>query len=533
VFTGTHAGQVVDVLAGQAANSGLLTYMLQGVAKAGVGSASSLFQDYAIAPYFGGELSGTGDDSTERATLLNWANSGSAGLDAAFHELEYGGTFSSKQSLADVNAWITSSAAAAKSAGLNLVAYEGGASLDTVRFPTADQATAQAFFSKLLNDPRMGDLYSKLLADFKAAGGTEFLAFNDVSGSSTSGYYGALDSIYDTSSPRYDALLAAMQTSETPAGTSPSNVPSSGNDQLVATSAGGTINALAGDDVITAGTASDTIDGGDGNDKIIGSSGTVDANGVHVEQDYYYGGAGADTITGGEGNDHIYGNEATSAIGAPDGGDSLSGGAGSDAIRGNAGNDTIDGGDGNDWIYGGEDNDSLTGGADKDYIQGDTGNDFVSGGSGNDTLRGGSGDDTVQGGDGNDLLMGDSGHDLLTGGAGNDQFSFTAGQATFATSGTTAYVMDEITDFTIGADKLSLGFHPADVLHGSATSVANAVAWATSALQAHAGTADVAAVVVGTDTYLFYDDAGLGGPLDSGIHLDNVNGSLITTSAFV
>jgi hypothetical protein len=121
----------------------------------------------------------------------------------------------------------------------------------------------------------------------------------------------------------------------------------------------------------------------------------------------------------------------------------------------------------------------------------------------------------------------------MTGGAGNDIFSFGVGHATFTTTGASAYVTDEITDFTIGADKLSLGFHPAEILHGSASTVAEALSWATQALQAHAGTTDVAAVSVGSDTFLFYDDAGKGGAVDSAIHLDNVGGSLVSTADFV
>ena len=514
VFTGTHAGQLVDVLGGQAAGSPLMTYMLQGIAKAGLGSAATLFDDYAVAPYFGGELSSAGASSSDKAIILNWANSGAAGLDAAFHELQYGGSLSHDQSLAQVQNWLTSSATAAQSAGLNLVAYEGGASLETTRFSTTDRATVKAFFGKLMNDPRMGDLYTKLVENFKAAGGSEFLAFNDVSGNVTGGYWGVLDSIYDSSSPRYDALIAeALASSGSGSGIgsgggSGSTVPTTGNDTLVATAQGGTINALAGNDTITAGTASDTIDGSDGNDRIIGSSSAT-------EHDAYYGGAGADTIVGGSGNDQIWGNEPTSTDANPDGGDSLSGGGGNDAIRGGSGNDTIDGGDGND------------------YLQGDAGNDLITGGSGNDTLRGSGGNDTLLGGEGDDRLVGESGHDVMTGGAGNDVFSFAAGQAPFTTTGTTAYKTDEITDFTNGFDKFALGFHPVQILQGSATTEAAAATWATQALHSHVGVADVAAVTVGTDTYLFYDDSGKGGALDSAIHLDHVTANLIDISDFI
>jgi len=430
VFTGTHAGQAIDVLAGQAAYSGLMPYMLDGVAKAGLGSAASLFQAYAVAPYFGGEMGLAGSNSTDAAKVLSWARGGAAGMDAAFHELEYGGSLHSDWSLAVVHNWLTSSAAAAKSAGLAMVAYEGGASLEVTRYSTSVQAEVQSFFAKMMNDPRMGDLYTKLVADFKATGGTEFVAYADVSGSSTYGYYGVLDSIYSTGSARYDALLAA-RTDTAAAPADQAVTPTAGADNITGAAAGQTIHALAGND----------------------------------------------TVTGGTGNDVFYGE---------------------------AGNDSLVGNGGADWLIGGD------------------GNDTQSGGIGDDTLQGGSGNDVLNGGDGNDRLQADGGYDTITGGAGADRFVTPAGCATFTTTGSSAYATEEITDFTTGVDKLALGFHPVALLNGTAASVSAAATWASQTLQAHAGTADIAAVVVGSDTYLFYDDHGAGGAMDAAIKLDHI-----------
>jgi hypothetical protein len=93
--------------------------------------------------------------------------------------------------------------------------------------------------------------------------------------------------------------------------------------------------------------------------------------------------------------------------------------------------------------------------------------------------------------------------------------------------------MDEITDFAFGTDKLSLSFQPAAILQGSAVNVAAAMSWAAKALQSHPGAADVAAVTVGSDTYLFYDDHAKGGALDAGIHLDHVMASGLKLTDFV
>jgi hypothetical protein len=106
-------------------------------------------------------------------------------------------------------------------------------------------------------------------------------------------------------------------------------------------------------------------------------------------------------------------------------------------------------------------------------------------------------------------------------------------QASFITSGPSAYLADEITDFAPGIDKIALAFHPVQLLHGSAASVSAAATWAMQALHGHNGVADVATVTVGGDTYLFYNDAGTGGALNSAVHLDHVVGGALTLTDFV
>ena len=540
VFAGTHSDQLVDVLAGQAANSGLLTYMLQGIAKAGLGSVSGLFDDYAIAPYFGSEM-GQGVKSADLQTIVGWANSGSAGLDAAFHELEFGGSLTSDMSIALVSQWINKSATAAQANGLALVAYEGGISLGTTRWATADKPIVQDFFNRLLADPRMGQLYTKLVQAFANAGGTDFLAFNDVATPSDSGSFGMLGSIYDSGSARNDALLAlsAKVIGGSTTGTTGTTALASMSNALPNS---GHIVGTAGADKLYATNQSDTIDGAAGNDSIVGSSGSTDAQGHPLESDFYMGGAGADTIIGGNGNDHIYGNSINVVAGSMDGGDSLLGGAGNDYIQGNAGNDTIDGGTGNDRLYGGGDNDSILGGLGNDYLQGNKGNDTLSGGDGNDFLHGGADNDSLSGDAGNDQLFGDAGNDTLiggagidtlTGGSGNDMFVFKGHDAAFATSGTAAWVTDEIADFSHGFDTLKLDFRPVALLQGSAATVSAAYTSATQLLQAHTGQADVATVTVGNDTYMFWDSTGHGGAIDSALHVDHVKASVFTLTDFV
>ena len=89
----------------------------------------------------------------------------------------------------------------------------------------------------------------------------------------------------------------------------------------------------------------------------------------------------------------------------------------------------------------------------------DAGNDTLTGGAGNDLMYGGTGNDVLNGGNGNDILIGRAGADTLTGGMGNDIFRFTHDSDSGITKGT----MDQITDFTHGADKIDLSGIDANV----------------------------------------------------------------------
>jgi len=195
-------------------------------------------------------------------------------------------------------------------------------------------------------------------------------------------------------------------------------------------------------------------------------------------------------------------------------------------------------------------NDSIIGGGGNDSVNGNLGNDIIVDASGNNSLRGGQGDDSITGGTGNDIILGDLGNDTVSGGAGVDVLTGGDGPDVFAfagatdsariADGTTSYFYDTITDFTDGSDKVKLlAAAPAHVLHltgatyaGTPAGVAAALAAAQTALTAGADT-DVVAVSVGSDTFLFYDGAGLHGTIDSFIKVSGVADTVFTTADFV
>jgi serralysin len=295
--------------------------------------------------------------------------------------------------------------------------------------------------------------------------------------------------------------------------------------------------ALGGDDDITGSVANDSIWGGAGDDTITGASDVdpadVDEDTVYLNADYLHGGSGSDSIVGSAANDHIWGNTSTSVAGAEDGDDTIEAGAGKDYVNGNLGDDSIDGGEGNDRLYGGQGNDTIVGGEGFDYLQGNKGTDLLDGGLGNDTVRGGAGNDTVSGGEGSDVLYGD---------AGNDVFVFRGEDASNANvgdlSGDFPNLTDAIMDFRSGQDTIDLGFDVADILtaptgSAAATSVAEAQTFANTLLTGEdADAGSVAAIQVGSDTFLFYDADGAVGAADSVIKLVGVTAGNVDTDDF-
>jgi Ca2+-binding RTX toxin-like protein len=273
-----------------------------------------------------------------------------------------------------------------------------------------------------MNDPRMGTLYSQMASDFSANGGGELVAYQDTGGPSVWGHWGVLDNIYQTSSPRYDALLNFQRNSLSTV-TAPAPATTTTTDSM-ATSASSTVTptvdptkiiGTSGSDSLAVGGAYDTtIDALGGNDTLIGGAG----------KNMLIGGAGDDSYTIVDGDDLVIElssgghDKVTSSVDY-----SLTANVEDLFLVGSAHN-----GVGN----------SLA-----NILQGGAGDDMLSGLAGNDILCGGGGNDRLIGGDGNDRLVGGAGADSLAGGAGADIFSFNVGDFT---SGSGA--LDRIEDFS-------------------------------------------------------------------------------------
>ena len=313
------------------------------------------------------------------------------------------------------------------------------------------------------------------------------------------------------------------------------------NDELHGGSGTDGVYGGGGDDIAYGEDGADKVYGGDGSDTLFGQSGNDTLNGEQGD-DKLYGGEGQDRLFGSFGNDMVYGEGDNDYINGNEGDDTLFGQEGGDTIYGEGGSDKIYGGNHTDILYGQDGDDVLYGEAEGDYLHGGSGNDVLSGGDlldflfgeagndklygdgGRDFLYGGDGSDLLVGGEGDDYLAGGKGKDILTGGSSKDTYAFTAGDSSLADP-------DKVTDFTDGADNISIGFKPT-VITISGTSFANAQAAAAAAQPLIAGhTADVAVLGVGADTYLFYASNG-GSMADSAVVLVGVDPGSISASDF-
>lgn len=204
VFGAQANKRLVGVMGAFQRGLALSSATLDGVRLAKVGAVPELFGEYAITTYFGIPF-----DKKNPATVLGWARSGPSGLDAAFHEMEYGGALANDQSIAKMADAAAKHAKIAKANGMRLVAYEGGVSLVPKQAAPEDFADLSNFFQRLVDDPRMGDIYDAMESAFAASGGSLAVNFKDIGVGDKYGYWTMIPGLYETSTPRYRFLVKA------------------------------------------------------------------------------------------------------------------------------------------------------------------------------------------------------------------------------------------------------------------------------------------------------------------------------------
>jgi Ca2+-binding RTX toxin-like protein len=244
------------------------------------------------------------------------------------------------------------------------------------------------------------------------------------------------------------------------------------NDVITGDGQANILSGNAGNDIINGGLGNDTLNGGLGNDTLNGGDGNDTLNGGD-DNDTFVGSLGSDFLNGAAGTDVANYSSFGSSITLLPTGTILKAGGTTDqlfqveTIIANAGfsNNTINASGAAspasinvnlglstnnlqvlggpvltftvtnfDDVIGTNQNDVITGDGQANILSGNAGNDIINGGLGNDTLNGGSGIDT------------------LTGNADADTFVFQFGQSTISD----LTLPDQITDFTIGTDRIDL-----------------------------------------------------------------------------
>jgi hypothetical protein len=165
----------------------------------------------AIAPYFGGYLGNPDYDPQ----LLSWIQQPDGGLDTLFAELNQGGQLVGANQTGVLNTirqHLQSHKDLAGAEGLDWLAYESGQGLvSTARNP--NPAVAE-LFSAANRDPRMGELYDQYLHLWNEMGGGLMTHFNDINQNSKFGSWGALESVVQAGSPKYDSLVNFINAAE-------------------------------------------------------------------------------------------------------------------------------------------------------------------------------------------------------------------------------------------------------------------------------------------------------------------------------
>ena len=158
-----------------------------------------------IAPYFGGYIG-----RSENLSQLNqWAQEADGGLSKLFQEIESGGLLQNSPiggALGGAYSNIDAYAELAQQEDLQLLAYEGGQHLVGVGSVVNNQAITDLFIAAN-RDPRMGEIYQDYLQEWFDRGGDLFVNFNDIGEPTKFGSWGALESVNQNSSPKYDAII--------------------------------------------------------------------------------------------------------------------------------------------------------------------------------------------------------------------------------------------------------------------------------------------------------------------------------------
>ncbi|MGF1494539.1 MAG: cellulose-binding protein [Microcoleaceae cyanobacterium] len=335
--------RVIGVLGAKAANDGLTDTDLDYIESTGLSYEEAGIDAVAIAPYFNLPLS----EPENVQAIEAWVQQGQDfALDQLFQEITVGGALPdgySEGSIQKSAERITDFVELAEETGLDLIAYEGGQHIAPRHNGMHKNEAIADLFNAANRDPRMGEAYGQYF-DMWAELSDEglFAHFTDVSRYSEYGSCGSRESLYQESSPKFDALQEVINeySSSSPVEAEESNPDDSEptpveaeEPDLLGTTGNDKITGSFKDELIVGGAGNDTIRGKAGNDTLIGVD-DQDNNPGMGERDLLRGGAGADKFILGNSSMVFYDDNGTlEAHGQPGRGVILDFNVGEDMIQ--------------------------------------------------------------------------------------------------------------------------------------------------------------------------------------------------------
>jgi hypothetical protein len=176
--------RLIRVISGQTVNSWVLEQSLIGATVNGQLKADVA----AIAPYFTVNIDQLYQDFQTNAVDMN----------KVFGEM--------RSNIDALTTDVVRNRDVASARGLPLVTYEGGAALVARPGEQHNDTEFVEFLNSLNRDPRMGEMYTRLLDQWYAAGGKTFTFFNDIGPWSKWGAWGLQEDYLDQDSVKFRAV---------------------------------------------------------------------------------------------------------------------------------------------------------------------------------------------------------------------------------------------------------------------------------------------------------------------------------------
>ncbi|MGB3615539.1 MAG: hypothetical protein WBA10_17225 [Elainellaceae cyanobacterium] len=217
---GADKGRVIGVLGAQAANPNTAEKSLEALQATGKSYQELGIDAIAIAPYFGGYIG----SPKYQSQVQSWTRDADGGMGKLFKEITQGGVLDGGPEGGAIQLakdWMDNYATLADKAGLDLVAYEGGQHL-VGHSGVENNSAITNLFIKANRDPRIGEAYKEYFDTWQAVsdGGT-FANYSDIYKAGKYGSWGIRESLYQDSSPKFNAVQDILQTT----GASPESTP--------------------------------------------------------------------------------------------------------------------------------------------------------------------------------------------------------------------------------------------------------------------------------------------------------------------